>query len=295
MLSENNPESLCPGLYLVATPIGNLKDVTLRALDVLRAADQILAEDTRRTRKLLTRYDINTPLKSLNDHNERAVANQLVEQMVTGTQIALVSDAGTPLISDPGYFLVRAALDAGVKVVPIPGPSSLLAALTGSGLPVDRFTFCGFLPRKAGARRRLLNDLANEPGTLVFLESPRRLATSLAEAAEILGERPIAIARELTKMHEEFIRGTLPEVAAQFAHTEVRGEVTVCIAGANFVTTDAPSTRESLDRKDLALRYTQLLKEGTPRTEALKTLARHNGVSRREIYKALFVEEEETR
>ncbi len=295
MLSENNPGSLPPGLYLVATPIGNLGDITLRALDVLRAADQILAEDTRRTRKLLTRYDINTPLKSLNDHNERTEANRLADQMVAGKQFALVSDAGTPLISDPGYCLVRAALDAGVEVVPIPGPSSLLAALTGSGLPVDRFTFCGFLPRKAGARRRLLNDLANEPGTLVFLESPRRLATSLAEAAEILGERPIAIARELTKMHEEFIRGTLPEVAAQFAHTEVRGEVTVCIAGANFVTTDAPSTRESLDRKDLALRYTQLLKEGTPRTEALKALARHNGVSRREIYKALFVVEEEIR
>jgi len=295
MLSENNPESLCPRLYLVATPIGNLKDVTLRALDVLRAADQILAEDTRRTRKLLTRYDINTPLRSLNDHNERTVANQLVEQMVTGTQIALVSDAGTPLISDPGYFLVRAALDAGVKVVPIPGPSSLLAALTGSGLPVDRFTFCGFLPRKAGARRRLLNDLASEPGTLIFLESPRRLATSLAEAAEILGGRPVAIARELTKMHEEFIRGTLPEVAAQFAHTEVRGEVTVCVAGANFVTTDVTSTREPLDHKDLAQRFAQLLEGGMPRTEALKTLARHNGVSRREIYKALFVEEEETR
>ena len=295
MLSENNPESLCPGLYLVATPIGNLKDITLRALDVLRPADQILAEDTRRTRKLLTRYDINTPLKSLNDHNERAMANQLVEQMANGTQFALVSDAGTPLISDPGFCLVRAALDAGVNVVPIPGPSSLLAALTGSGLPVDRFTFCGFLPRKPGARRRLLNDLASEPGTLIFLESPRRLVSSLAEAAEILGDRPVAIARELTKMHEEFIRGTLPAVAAQLGRTEVRGEVTVCVAGANFVTPDVTSTRKSLDHKDLSQRFAQLLKGGMSRTEALKTLARQHGASRREIYTALFVEEEEIR
>ena len=295
MLSENKPESFCPGLYLVATPIGNLKDITLRALDVLRAADQILAEDTRRTRKLLTRYDINTPLKSLNDHNERAMANQLVEQMANGTQFALVSDAGTPLISDPGFCLVRAALDAGVNVVPIPGPSSLLAALTGSGLPVDRFTFCGFLPRKPGTRRRLLNDLASEPGTLIFLESPRRLVSSLAEAAEILGDRPVAIARELTKMHEEFIRGTLPAVAAQLGRTEVRGEVTVCVAGANFVTPDVTSTRKSLDHKDLSQRFAQLLKGGMSRTEALKTLARQHGASRREIYTALFVEEEEIR
>ena len=295
MLSENKPESFCPGLYLVATQIWNLKDITLRALDVLRAADQILAEDTRRTRKLLTRYDINTPLKSLNDHNERAMANQLVEQMANGTQFALVSDAGTPLISDPGFCLVRAALDAGVNVVPIPGPSSLLAALTGSGLPVDRFTFCGFLPRKPGARRRLLNDLASEPGTLIFLESPRRLVSSLAEAAEILGARPVAIARELPKMHEEFIRGTLPAVAAQLGRTEVRGEVTVCVAGANFVTPDVTSTRKSLDHKDLSQRFAQLLKGGMSRTEALKTLARQHGASRREIYTALFVEEEEIR
>ena len=295
MPPENKPENLRPGLYLVATPIGNLGDITLRALDVLRAADQILAENTQRTRKLLTRYDIKTSLKSLNDHNERAEANQLARQMAAGKHIALVSDAGTPLISDPGYCVVRAALNVGVEVVPIPGPSSLLAALTASGLPVDRFTFCGFLPRKPAARRRLFEDLASEPGTLVFLESPRRLARSLAEAAEVFGGRSVAVARELTKMHEEFIRGTLPEIAARFAHTEVRGEVTVCVAGANVVTTDAPTTRNPLDRQDLARRFRQLLEEGTPRNEALKTLASQHSVPRREIYKALLVEEEETR
>ncbi len=295
MPSDNDSESLPAGLYLVATPIGNLQDITLRALAVLRAADLVLAEDTRRTRKLLTHYEIRTSLKSLHDHNEWRLAQRLAERVAAGERMALVSDAGTPLISDPGHSLVRAMLDVGAAVIPIPGPSSLLAALTGSGLPVDRFTFCGFLPRKAGARRRLLESLAGEPGTLVFLESPRRLARSLADAAEVLGERPAAVARELTKMHEEFIRGTLPEVAARFADTEVRGEVTVCVAGASVVTTDAASARKPLDRHDLDRRFAQLLEEGTPRNEALRTLARRHGVPRREIYQALLVEEEETR
>ncbi len=295
MPSENDSESLAAGLYLVATPIGNLQDITLRALAVLGAADLVLAEDTRRTRKLLTHYEIRTSLKSLHDHNEHTLAQRLAERVAAGERMALVSDAGTPLISDPGHSLVRAMLDAGVAVVPIPGPSSLLAALTGSGLPVDRFTFCGYLPRKAGARRRLLESLASEPGTLVFLESPRRLARSLADAAEVLGERPAAVARELTKMHEEFIRGTLPEVAARFADTEVRGEVTVCVAGPSVVTTGATSAGKALDRHDLDRRFAQLLEEGTPRNEALKALARRHGVPRREIYRALLVEEEETR
>jgi len=295
MSSENDSESLPAGLYLVATPIGNLQDITLRALAVLRAADVVLAEDTRRTRKLLTHYEIRTPLKSLHDHNERAQATRLAERVAAGERLALVSDAGTPLISDPGHSLVAAMLDAGVEVVPIPGPSSLLAALIGSGLAVDRFTFCGFLPRKVAARRRLLESLAGEPGTLVFLESPRRLARSLADAAEVLGERRVAVGRELTKMHEEFIRGTLPEVAARFADTGVLGEVTVCVAGASVVTPGAASAGKPLDRHDLDRAFAQLLEEGTPRNEALKALARRHGVPRREIYRALLVEEEETR
>ncbi len=294
MLPENDSDSLRAGLYLVATPIGNLLDITLRGLAVLRAADLVLAEDTRRTRKLLTHYEIRTSLKSLHDHNEAAQAQRLAERLAAGERMALVSDAGTPLISDPGHSLVRAAIEAGVDVIPVPGPSSLLAALTGSGLPVDRFTFCGFLPRKAGARRRLFEGLAAEPGTLVFLESPRRLARSLADAAEVFGARPAAVARELTKVHEEFIRGTLPEVAARVAGTEVRGEVTICVAGASVVTEDAASDGEPLDRHDLDRRFAELLEEGTPRNEALKALARHHGVPRREIYRALFIEEEET-
>ncbi len=294
MLPENESDTLSAGLYLVATPIGNLQDITLRALAVLRAVDLILAEDTRRTRKLLTHYEIRASLKSLHDHNEGAQAQRLAERLAAGESMALVSDAGTPLISDPGHSLVRAAIEADVAVIPVPGPSSLLAALTGSGLPVDRFTFCGFLPRKAGARRRLLESLADEPGTLVFLESPRRLARSLGDAAEILGDRPAAVARELTKMHEEFIRGTLPEVAARFANTEVRGEVTVCVAGARVVTANAAKVGEPLDRHDLGRRFAQLLDEGTPRNEALKALARRHGVPRRDIYRALLIEEEET-
>ena len=295
MPSERDTTSLDAGLYLVATPIGNLQDITLRALDVLGEVDLVLAEDTRRTRKLLTHHGIRTSLKSLHDHNETARAKRLAERLAAGERMALVSDAGTPLISDPGHALVRAALDADVAVIPIPGPSSLLAALTGSGLALDRFTFCGYLPRKAGARRRLFEELADEPGTLVFLESPRRLVRSLADAAEVLGERSTAIGRELTKMHEEFIRGTLPEVAARLAGAEVRGEVTVCVAGAKVAAAVANDASKALDRHDLDRSFAQLLEEGTPRNDALKALARRHGVPRREIYRALLVEEEESR
>lgn len=300
MSDESAEAAPAAGLYLVATPIGNLEDITLRALAVLRGVDLVLAEDTRRTRKLLSHFDIRARVLSLHEHNEAARAPGLVERMGAGESMALVSDAGTPLISDPGHELVRAALEAGVPVVPVPGASSLLAALTGSGLPLDRFVFAGYLPRKQGARERLFEELAGEPGTLVFLESPRRLARSLADAARVLGDRPAAVARELTKVHEEFVRGSLPEVAAGFTDAEVRGEVIVCIGGIGGRgareggTASPPARREriaALDADVLGQRLEELLADGVPRNEALKRIASEHGVKRRDVYKLLMVEE----
>jgi len=282
-----------PGLYLVATPIGNLDDITLRALAILRGVDLVLAEDTRRTRKLLSHFDIRARLLSLHEHNETARTPGLVARLAAGASMALVSDAGTPLVSDPGHELVRAAIDAGVPVVPVPGASALLAALTASGLPLDRFTFVGYLPRKGGARARLFEGLAEDPGTLVFLESPRRLARSLVDAAGALGARPAVVARELTKVHEELVRGTLPEVAARFADGEVRGEVIVCVAGCGSVAEDDAGPaggRGELDRDALRRRYDELLAGGSARNDALKRIAAENGVKRRDVYELLMIE-----
>jgi 16S rRNA (cytidine1402-2'-O)-methyltransferase len=282
-----------PGLYLVATPIGNLDDITLRALAILRGVDLVLAEDTRRTRKLLSHFGIAARLQSLHEHNETARAPGLVARLAAGERMALVSDAGTPLVSDPGHELVRAAIAAGVPVVPVPGASALLAALTASGLPLDRFTFVGYLPRKRGARERLFAELAADPGTLVFLESPRRLARSLADAAAVLGARPAVVARELTKVHEEHVRGTLPEIAARLAEGEVRGEVIVCVAGHGSVAdqeADPSGGRGELDRDALRRRYDELLASGTARNDALKRIAAENGVKRRDVYELLMIE-----
>jgi 16S rRNA (cytidine1402-2'-O)-methyltransferase len=300
MHGERPPTPLPAGLYLVATPIGNLDDLSIRAGKILGAVDLVLAEDTRRSRKLLDHLGVGTPMRSLHEHNERDLVAGLVERLGNGERMAVVSDAGTPLLSDPGFPLVRAALDAGIDVIPIPGASSLLAALTASGLPTDRFLFVGYLPRKAGARSALLESLAHEPGTLVFLESPRRLARSLAAAAAVLGDRRVSVGRELTKVHEEFIRGTLPEVAAHLSGTEVRGEVTVCVAGCNFgasLEPEGPEARRervtTLDREALGRDFEKQLAAGTPRNEALKQLARLHDVPRREIYKLLMIEPEE--
>ena len=300
MHREEPCESLPAALYLVATPIGNLDDLTVRAGKILAGVDLVLAEDTRRTRKLLNHLAIRVPMRSLHEHNEVEVVGGLVDRLVSGESMALVSDAGTPLLSDPGFPLVRAALDAGVDVVPIPGPSSVLAALTASGLPMDRFLFVGYLPRKKGGRARLFEGLADEPGTIVFLESPRRLARSLADAGEILGCRLACVARELTKVHEEFIRGTLPEIVARLADVELRGEVTVCVAGRGFGPENGSGSVEaerervaSLDHASLSRRFDELLAAGTPRNEALKRLAREHGVPRREIYKLLMIETRE--
>jgi 16S rRNA (cytidine1402-2'-O)-methyltransferase len=226
-------EPLDPGLYVVATPIGNLKDVSFRALSVLAAADAVLAEDTRVTKTLLAHYGITTPLVAYHEHSNDAVRERMVLRVQEGQALALVSDAGTPLVSDPGYKLVQAAIEAGLPVTPIPGPSAALTALVVSGLPTDRFFFEGFLPAKAGARRTRLATIGAIPGTLMIFEAPHRLPEMLVDAAEVLGDRPAVVARELTKMFETVRRGTLPELAGQFAEEgPPKGEIVVLIGQA---------------------------------------------------------------
>ena len=221
------------GLYLVATPIGNARDVTLRALDILAEVDVIACEDTRVTGKLMALHGITTPLLSYSEHTAERLRPKLIKRLKDGETMALVSDAGTPLVSDPGYKLVRACIDEDVPMTPVPGPSSVLAAAVVSGLPMDRFLFAGFLPPRSAARRRALAGLAAVAATQVFLESPRRLAPSLADMAEILGDRPAVVARELTKMFEEVRRGTLSELAEHYRDAgPPKGEVTVVVAGA---------------------------------------------------------------
>ena len=217
------------GLYVVATPIGNLRDITLRALDVLSGADIILAEDTRQTRKLLDAYDIKTPLSAYHDHNAAKRIPSLLARLDEGAVIALVSDAGTPLVSDPGFKLARDAAAAGHKVVPLPGASAVLAALVTAGLPSDQFTFAGFLPAKSSARKSDLAALSQLPGTLILFESAARLAASLKDMLEVLGDRPAAVARELTKRYEETRRGSLSELIESLAVDPPRGEIVVLI------------------------------------------------------------------
>ena len=225
-----SPRPLAPALYLVATPIGNLSDVTIRALEVLAGADILACEDTRVTRVLLSRYGIARRMTAYHEHNAAEAGPRLVEAVMAGKSVALVSDAGTPLVSDPGYRLVGEVVAAGGTVVPIPGASALLAALTASGLPSDTFLFAGFLPARAGQRRTRLEELKSVPATLMFYESPRRLADALAAMAETLGDRPAAVCRELTKAFEEVRRGRLAALASAYAQEDTpRGEIVVCV------------------------------------------------------------------
>jgi len=263
-----------PTLHLVATPIGNLEDVTLRALRVLREAALVLAEDTRHTRTLLARHEIAQKPVSLHAHNEASRVERVLRVLEEGGDVALVSDAGTPLVSDPGARLVREAIDAGHTVTAVPGPSAVLAALTVAGLCAERFTFVGFLPRKAGERDALVERLAGADETLVFFESPRRLAQTLARLAERLGPRRACVARELTKLHEEAVRGTLPELAERFAGG-VRGEVTLVVEGA------PPAEPPSLQEIDAAIRAGLAVGEsGRDLADRLSV----PGLSRRRIY-----------
>jgi len=235
-----------PGLYLVATPIGNLRDMTLRALDVLAAADLVLAEDTRVTAKLLTAYGLKAKLERCDDHALARAAEIAVERLKAGEVVALVSDAGTPLVSDPGYVVARAAVAEGLPVHPVPGPSSLLAALCIAGLPADRILFAGFLPPKSGARRTALEELRTGRQTLVFFESGPRLRDSLTDMAQVLGPRPAAVARELTKLYEECVRGTLAELAADPRLDAPKGEIVVVVGPGEAETASAADADAAL-------------------------------------------------
>jgi 16S rRNA (cytidine1402-2'-O)-methyltransferase len=270
-----------PGaLYLVATPIGNLEDVTLRALRVLREADLVLAEDTRRTRILLDRHGVAARPRSLHAHNEAARTGEVLAALAAGRRVALVSDAGTPLVSDPGERLVAAAVAAGHTVVPVPGPSAVLAALSASGLPATPFAFHGFPPRRAGARDALLATLRLRPETTVWFESPQRLAATLhAFAAALGGGRGACVARELTKLHEELARGTLDELAERFA-SGARGEVTIVVAGAGA---DEKEERAA-PAAGVDDRIAMLVAAGKGAKEIAAAVARETGLPRREIY-----------
>ena len=270
-------------LYVVATPIGNLEDITLRALAVLREAALVLAEDTRHTRVLLSRHGIAQRPLSLHAHNEAARTQQVLAVLAAGQAVALVSDAGTPLVSDPGERLVARAIADGRRVVPVPGASAVLGALVASGLPTESFTFVGFLPRRAGERARRLARLAERPETLVLFESPRRIGALLRELAEVFGERRACLARELTKLHEELARGTLAELAARFADG-ARGEITLVVAGAS------PAARVAASEEELRVRVRERLGAGVSARDLARQLADETGASRRILY-ALAVEE----
>jgi len=270
-------------LYLVATPIGNLADITHRALQILKDVDLIACEDTRHTHKLLQHYGITTKTVSYHEHNEQQRTTQLVDQLKHGSDIAVVSDAGTPSISDPGYRLVRAAIENDVAVVPVPGPSALISALIAAGLPTDEFFFAGFLPSRTNARRTRLSELRTVPGTLIFYEAPHRLATTLKDAYEILGERDAVVARELTKLHEEIKRGRLSELASYFEDGDkARGEI-VLLIDRNVIADTTVKTETSIAA--LVDRFEQ---EGMDHRAALKKAARELGLSRAEAYRKLL-------
>jgi 16S rRNA (cytidine1402-2'-O)-methyltransferase len=268
-------------LYIVATPIGNLEDITFRAVRVLRECDAIACEDTRQTRKLLDHFGISSkPLLSYHEHNEAARTADLLERLAGGASIALVTDAGTPLVSDPGYRVVAAAIAAGIPVVPIPGPSASLAALAAAGLATDSFRFCGFLPPKSSQRRKMLEEHARESCTLIFYEAPHRILDALEDVATVLGTRPVVVAREVTKLHEEFLRGTAEEIRAQLgSRPSVKGEITLLIGKVNALSVDTTVSAENAVRA--------LEAEGVPRMDAIKRVARERGLGKREIYKQL--------
>jgi 16S rRNA (cytidine1402-2'-O)-methyltransferase len=258
-------------LYIVPTPIGNLEDITLRALRILREVRLIAAEDTRTTRKLLDRYEITTPLTAYHEHNKLTKLDAIIGALTAG-DVALVSDAGTPGISDPGYELIHEAIARQVTVVSLPGPSAVVAALVASGLPTDSYLYLGFLPRKAKALRDALSALAAEPRTVVVYESPNRLTDTLAAIIEVLGDRPVAVARELTKIHEEIQRGLASEVLAHYQANEPRGEITLVIGGA-VERRDAVVWDEQRILEALRLR----LEAGEPRRQAVKAVAEESG------------------
>lgn len=267
-----------PGiLYIVATPIGNLEDMTFRAVRTLKEADLIAAEDTRHSRKLLAHFGITTPLTSYYDHNQALKGERILKTLQEGRQVALISDAGTPCISDPGYQLVRDALSAGITVAPIPGACAAIAALSAAGLPTNAFTFAGFPPNKEGKRRSFLASLTSAQGTVVLYEAPHRLKATLADIAVVLGERRVVVARELTKLYEECLRGTASAVREQVQDGRERGEVVLLIAPADedSAQTEGPSAEEQIK---------ELLAKGHTVKEAAALVAATTGLPKRELY-----------
>ena len=274
-------------LYLVSTPIGNLEDITHRAVRLLGEVDVIACEDTRHTKKLLSHYSIGTRTISYHEHNERERAAELLRQLKRGLDVAIVSDAGTPGISDPGFRLARLAIENDVRVVPVPGASALITALVASGMPTDEFFFGGFLPARSGARRTRLSELRSIPATLIFYEGPHRIAATLKDAQEILGEREAVVARELTKMHEEIVRGRLSELAARFSSADsARGEM-VLIIDRTVIEVEGEKHKAMAS---VAALVTELENEGLDHRAALKKAARELGISRDEAYRRLVAE-----
>ena len=264
-------------LYIVATPIGNLEDMTFRAVRTLKEVDLIAAEDTRHSRKLLAHYGIATRMTPYHDHNEQLKTDYLIDRLLDGQNVALITDAGTPCIADPGYRIVQAAVAAGVRVVPIPGAAALAAAVSAAGLPSDRFAFEGFLPPRQGKRRAKLAELTNENRLLVFYEAPHRLAATLADMRETLGNRQAVVARELTKIHEEFRNGTLDEIAEYYREQQVKGEIAILIAppvddGRKQITDVVPLLRQLLAERRMSFK------------DAVMQAAQQTGVSRTELY-----------
>src|SRR4051812_30281175 len=273
-----------PGiLYLVASPIGNLEDITFRALRILKECDLIACEDTRHTLKLLNHYGIEKPLISYHEHNEAGRSGELIGKLVEGSNIALVSDAGMPLVADPGYRLVTAAVERGISVQPIPGPSAVVTALAASGLPTDAFRFGGFLPAKSGQRSNVLEGLKHEQATLIFYEAPHRILHTLEDVDRILGGRPVVVARELTKTHEEFLRGSARQILDVLAARDgVKGEITLLIGKAGkheAVVEDEMSIEEAVAAGE---------RGGLTRMDAIKAVARQRGLSKREVYVCLI-------
>jgi 16S rRNA (cytidine1402-2'-O)-methyltransferase len=276
---------LAPGLYLVATPIGNLEDMTLRGLRVLRQADRIACEDTRQTQKLLNHFEIKTPTVSYHMHNEVARTDELLAELKAGGRIAVVSDAGTPGIADPGGQIAAAAMAAGVPVFPVPGANAAISALIASGMPTERFTFHGFLPAKGGQRKTALEELVRGGVTHVFYEAPHRIEETLADVEAVFGgaER-VVVARELTKLHEEFLRGTVAEVRKTLAERTVRGEMVLLLAPAAV----AVGAQDGMATKSVAAEVAALVaSEGLSEKDALKRVARERGIGKSEAYREL--------
>jgi 16S rRNA (cytidine1402-2'-O)-methyltransferase len=288
--ARRNPNGGC--LYLISTPIGNLEDITLRALRILKEVDLVACEDTRETAKLLHRYGIHKRALSYHEHNEIVRAAEIMLELEDGARVALLSDAGTPGISDPGYHLVQLAIRHGIPVVPVPGPTALVAALAASGLPADHFHFVGFLPPKATQRRKALKALEAEPATLIFYEAPHRIADSLADMRAVLGDRRAVVAREVTKMHEEFLRGRLSELAQLAKRRTLKGESTVLVAPLD---TEIPRKPVAIVRvrarrvdQSISARVAHLeRRRGLDLKKALKVVARELGISRSEAYRRL--------